>query len=615
MNRNNNPLTRRHFLKGMAAMGLLTGIESLAPAYAAQYGGLPGAAGAGEDGQALDLRIQKTALRIGGREARAVTINGSIPGPLIRLREGQNAVLRVINELQEDTSIHWHGLILPAAMDGVPGVSFAGIKPGETFTYQFPVVQSGTYWYHSHSGMQEQLGHFGPMIIDPIEPEPFSYDREYVVMLSDWTFENPHHVLAKLKKQSDYYNFQQRTVGDFFRDVKKNGWDATVAERLMWARMRMSPTDLADVTGYTYTYLMNGLAPESNWTGLFRPGERVRLRFINAASMTYFDVRIPGLKMTVVQVDGQNVQPVTVDEFRTAVAETYDVIVEPGEERAYTIFAETMDRSGYARGTLTAREGLAAPLPERRPRHLLTMADMGMGDMQHDMPGMQMDGMEHDMSGMDMEGMDMSGMDMEGMDMEGMEHDMSGMDMSGMGGVTKHGPDTHGPGNSMIAETSRSRLHEPGAGLGKDGRRVLVYTDLRSVKPMYDKRAPRREIELHLTGNMERYMWSFDGKKYSEAREPIAFRYGERLRLVLVNDTMMDHPIHLHGMWMELENGAGEYLPRKHTISVKPSERLSLLITADALGNWAFHCHLLIHMDLGMFRVVSVSGNGMGEHA
>ncbi|MDO9371858.1 MAG: copper resistance system multicopper oxidase [Gammaproteobacteria bacterium] len=587
-------LTRRRFLKGMAAMGLLTGLDGLAPVYAAQYGGLRRDMSAG-DSKALDLRIQRTALRISEREAHAVTVNGSIPGPLVRLREGQNAMLRVTNELDEDSSIHWHGLILPAAMDGVPGVSFAGIKPGETFTYQFPVTQSGTYWYHSHSGMQEQLGHFGPMIIDPLEPEPFSYDREYVVMLSDWTFENPHHVMAKLKKQSDYYNFQQRTVGDFFRDVKKNGWDATMAERLMWAQMRMSPTDFADVSGYTYTYLMNGLAPGSNWTGMFRPGERVRLRFINAASMTYFDVRIPGLKMTVVQVDGQNVQPVTVDEFRTGVAETYDVIVEPKEDRAYTIFAETTDRSGYARGTLTARAGLTAPIPERRPRPLRTMADMGMGDMQHDMPDMKMDGM----------------------DMGGMQHDMPDMEMSDMdmGGVTKHGPDTHGPGNSMIAETSRSRLHEPGSGLENTGTRVLVYTDLRNVNPMYDKRPPGREIELHLTGNMERYMWSFDGKRYSEAKGPIAFEYGERLRLILVNDTMMDHPIHLHGMWMELENGAGDYLPRKHTISVKPGERLSLLITADALGNWAFHCHLLFHMDMGMFRVVSVSRHGMGDHS
>lgn len=651
MSRNVPRFTRRDFLKGMAAVGLLGGMESLAPAYAAQYGGLPRA---GDRNAAMDLRIQRTALPIGAREAHAVTINGSIPGPLVRLREGQNAVLRVINELDEDTSIHWHGLLLPAGMDGVPGVSFAGIKPGETFTYQFPVKQSGTYWYHSHSGMQEQLGHFGPIIFDPLEPEPFAYDREYVVMLSDWTFENPHHVLAKLKKQSDYYNFQQRTVGDFFRDVEKNGWDAATAERLMWAQMRMSPTDILDVTGYTYTYLVNGLAPESNWTGLFRPGERVRLRFINSSAMTYFDVRIPGLTMTVVQADGQNVQPVSVDEFRIGVAETYDVIVQPKEERAYTVFAESMDRSGYARGTLSARAGLSAPIPERRPRPLRTMADMGMGDMQHDMPGMKMDGMEgmqhdmssmnmgdmpgmqHDMSGMDMKGMDMSGggamqhdmssmkgMDMGGMDMSGMagmQHDMpsmnmQGMNMSAMGGAVKHGPDTHGPGNSMIAEMPRSRLHEPGTGLENTGTRVLVYTDLKSVKPMEDKRAPGRDIELHLTGNMERFMWSFDGKTYSEVKTPIAFHYGERLRLIMVNDTMMEHPIHLHGMFMELENGAGEYLPRKHTINVKPGERLALRITADAPGDWAFHCHLLLHMEMGMFRVVSVSQPGAGEHA
>ena len=641
MNSKTELFTRRDFLKSVAAVGLLTGLDRLAPAYAAEYVGLRKAMAAGEVGQAIDLRIQRTAIRIGDQEAKAVTINGSIPGPLVRLREGQNAILRVANQLDEDTSVHWHGIILPAEMDGVPGVSFAGIKPGQTFTYQFPVKQSGTYWYHSHSGMQEQLGHYGPIIIDPAEPEPFSYDREYVVMLSDWTFENPHHVLAKLKKQSNYYNFQQQTVGDFFRDVSKNGWDATMAERLMWARMRMSPTDLADVSGYTYTYLMNGLAPASNWSGLFRPGERVRLRFINGASMSNFDVRIPGLKMTVVQADGQNVQPVAVEEFRIGVAETYDVIVEPKEERAYTVFAESMDRSGYARGTLTAREGLTAPIPERRPRPLRTMADMGMGDMQHDMPGMDMGtmqhgssggAMQHDMSGMKMNGMegmqpDMSDVNMEGMDMSdggAMQHDMSnmkgmdmsGMDMSGKGAaVTKHGPDTHGPGNSMVAEMPRSRLHEPGTGLENTGTRVLVYTDLRSVKPMEDKRAPGREIELHLTGNMERFMWSFDGKTYSEANAPIAFHYGERLRLIMINDTMMDHPIHLHGMFMELENGGGDYLPRKHTINVKPGERLSLLITADAPGNWAFHCHLLLHMEMGMFRVVSVSQPNKGEHA
>jgi CopA family copper-resistance protein len=412
-------------------------------------------------------------------------------------------------------------------------------------------------------------------------------------MLSDWTFEDPHRVMAKLKKQSDYYNFQERTVGDLFRDAAEKGWDATLADRREWGRMRMSPTDFSDVTGYTYTYLMNGLAPGSNWTGLFRPGERVRLRFINAAAMTYFDVRIPGLKMTVVQVDGQNVQPVTVDEFRTGVAETYDVIVEPQEDRAYTVFAETIDRSGYARGTLTAREGLTAPLPERRPRPLRTMADMGMGG--------------HDMQGMTMDGMDMSGgagtqHDMSGMAAGGMQHDMPGMKMDGMGDPKLRAPGSPMPGN---------RMHEPGSGLENTGTRVLVYNDLRSVTPMHDTRPPGREIELHLTGNMERYIWSFDGKKYSESKAPIAFQYGERLRLILVNDTMMDHPIHLHGMWMELENGIGGYLPRKHTISVKPGESVSALITADALGNWAFHCHLLFHMDTGMFRVVSVSQHAL----
>jgi len=671
MNSKTTRLSRRHFLKGMAAMGLLTGLERFAPAYAAEYGGLPQSTA----DAAIDLLIQRTTLRIGDQEAKAVTINGSIPGPLVRLREGQTAVMRVTNQLQVDTSIHWHGIILPPAMDGVPGVSFAGIKPGETFTYKFPVTQSGTYWYHSHSGMQEQLGHYGPIIIDPIEPEPFSYDREYVVMLSDWTFEDPHNVMAKLKKQSDYYNFQERTVGDLFRDAAEKGWDATLADRAQWGRMRMSPTDFSDVTGYTYTYLMNGLAPGSNWTGLFRPGERVRLRFINAAAMTYFDVRIPGLKMTVVQVDGQNVKPVTVDEFRTGVAETYDVIVEPQEERAYTVFAETIDRSGYARGTLTAREGLTAAIPAPRPRPLRTMADMGMG---HDMSGMKMDGMDmsgnagmqHDMSGMKMDGMDMSGSDpmkhdmggmqhdvsdmnmdmdmsadggmkhdmsgggamkpdmsgmkMDGMDMSGsdtMPHDMSGMnhdmgDMSMSGGDMQNGMAGMAMGGAKLRAAGvpmpGNRMQEPGSGLENTGSRVLVYNDLRSVTPVRDKRQPGREVEIHLTGNMERYIWSFDGKKYSESKAPIAFEYGERLRLILVNDTMMDHPIHLHGMWMELENGDADYLPRKHTISVKPGESVSALITADALGNWAFHCHLLFHMDAGMFRVVSVSKHTMG---
>ena len=567
---------RRRFLQASAAAGLLAGLESLLPAWAAPAAGLRRSGAMAGGPVELDLEVRRTRLSIGGRAASAVTVNGTLPGPLVRLREGQDAVLRVTNALDEDTSLHWHGLILPTAMDGVPGVSYAGIRPGETFVYRFPVRQNGTYWYHSHTGLQEQLGHFGPLIIDPAGPDPVHYDREHVVMLSDWTFEDPYRILARLKKMSDYYNFQKRTVGDFFHDVTEYGWRATLAERLAWARMRMSPTDFADITGYTYTYLMNGQAPQSNWTGLFRPGEKVRLRFINAATMTYFDVRIPGLKMTVVQADGQNVQPVTVDEFRIAVAETYDVIVEPEEDRAYTLFAEAMDRSGYARGTLAPRAGMSAPLPRRRPRPLRSMADMGMAR----------------------DGAGMAGMAMPA---------RAGDELPPAGRIRpRHGPDHHGPGNAMVAEFPRSRLHEPGSGLENTGTRVLVYTDLRSLEQRSGQ-PPGREVELHLTGVMDRYMWSFDGRKYSEVDGPVRFRYGERLRLVLVNDTLMDHPIHLHGMWMELENGSGDHRPRKHTISLKPAERVSLLVDADAPGDWAFHCHLLYHMDMGMFRVVSVS--------
>ena len=572
-----NSFTRRHFLKSTGAMGLLAGLESLVPAYAAQVSGLGRRAG----GQAIDLQVHSATLQIADKAASAITVNGTIPGPLVRLQEGTATTMRVTNQLAEDTSIHWHGMILPEAMDGVPGVSYAGIKPGETFTYHFPVNQSGTYWYHSHSGLQEQQGHYGPLIIDPLEPEPFAYDREYVVMLSDWTFEDPYKVLAKLKKMSGYYNFQELTVADFFHDVSDNGWAATVRDRLTWARMRMSPTDFSDISAYTYTYLMNGMAPVSNWTGLFRPGEKIRLRFINAATMTYFDVRIPGLKMTVVQADGQNIQPVPIDEFRIAVAETYDVIVEPEDDRAYTVFAESLDRSGFARGTLAPREGMTAPLPRPRPKPLRTMAAMGMVGMnmssEAKIPGMAMP-------------------------------IPRGGALPAAGRIqTMHGPDHHGAGYASVAEKPRNRLSDPGAGLENTGTKVLVYSDLRSLERRQNNRPADREIELHLTGVMDRYMWTFDGKKYSEVDGPIPFYYGERLRLTMVNDTLMEHPIHLHGMWMELENGGEEFRPRKHTISLKPAEKLSALITVDAPGDWAFHCHLLYHMDMGMFRVVSVS--------
>ena len=613
---NLNLISRRLLLKRAAALGLLAAVERLAPAYA-----LTSATNAGSQtplsGEIIDLTISEQLFRLDGRTGTAMTINGTIPGSVIRLKEGQQATLRVTNRLEESTSIHWHGLLLPPNMDGVPGVSFAGIEPGTTFTYRFPVKQSGTYWFHSHSGGQELLGMYAPMIIDPIEPEPFRYDRDYVVMLSDWSFESPEALFSNLKKQGGYYNYQKRAAGEFLTDVGRMGLWPAIQTYLMWDQMRMDPTDFADITGYTYTYLMNGISPAGNWTGLFRPGERVRLRFINAAGMTFYDVRIPGLTMTVVQADGQNVQPVVVDEFRMGPAETYDVIVEPVEDGAYTIFAETMDRSGYARGTLATRAGLQGEIPARRPRPLRTMEDMGMS-----MEGMDMGGMKAPHGGMTMPKMEPPG-DIQKVkpsdDSSSTEHrqhgsgtpsmDVDDQDRSTIPGAepVKHGPDTHGTGNQAVAEYSQNRSGIPGRGLEDSDRRVLLYTDLKSLAPYPDQREPEREIELHLTGHMERYMWSFDGKKYSEAQEPIRFHYGERVRLTFVNDTMMEHPLHLHGMWMHLENGAGAYLPRKHTVIVKPAERVSVAISADAPGRWAFHCHLLLHMEAGMFRVVEVS--------
>jgi CopA family copper-resistance protein len=589
--------SRRELLRLLAAGGMLTGAQTWLPVCARPLVNAAVGKNARRGPVTMELALRRETVDIAGARAAATTINHSVPGPLIELYEGEEALLRVTNHLDEDASIHWHGILLPFPMDGVPGVVFPGIRPGETFEAHFRVRQSGTYWYHSHSGLQEQTGVYGPLIIHPQDAEPFAYDRDYVVMLSDWTFEDPRTVLARLKKMSDYYNFHRRTVGDFFQDVGRNGLAATVRDRLAWGNMRMSPTDIADVTGYTYHYLMNGLDAAGNWTGLFRPGERVRLRFINGSAMTYFNVRIPGLPMTVVQADGQNVQPVETDELQIAVAETFDVIVQPPADAAYTIMAEAMDRSGYARGTLAPRAAMSAAVPALRKPPRRTMIDMGMA-----MGGMAVDTMGQTPQ-------------TQGAMAHG-EHAMSAMESGGMGTmqmaaagpvVARHGPDDHGPGNIGIAEVERNRLGEPGTGLEHTGHRVLTYAQLRAVSPVTDKREPFRTIELHLTGNMERYMWSFDGKKFSEVTEPVHFPYGERIRLVLVNDTMMEHPIHLHGMFMELENGQGGHLPRKHTISVKPAERVSLLITADEPGRWAFHCHFLYHMMLGMFRVVEVS--------
>jgi len=608
--------SRRNFIKGIAAASVAGGLGMKTfNAFSAVSLVQPHML----TGNDFDLFIAETPLNITGNIRYAKTINSGVPRPLLRWKEGDTVTLRVKNRLKETTSIHWHGIILPANMDGVPGLSFHGIEPDDTYVYSFRVRQNGTYWYHSHSGLQEQEGVYGPIIIDPAEPEPFKYDREHVVMLTDWSDENASAILAKLKKQSDYYNFAKPAAGDFFRDARDKGLGNTLADRKMWAEMKMNPTDLADVSGATYTYLMNGQGPGKNWTGLFRKGEKIRLRFINGSAMTYFDVRIPGVKMTVVAADGQYVTPVSVDEFRIAVAETYDVIVEPVQD-ACTIFAQSMDRSGYARGTLAIREGMTAPVPSTDPRPWLTMDDMGMGGMDHGSMG----GMDHgQMQGMDggsMQSMDGSAVEsapagsMAGMDhssMAGMDHgSMAGMDhgsMAGMGDMQKHpASETNNPLVDMQAMMPTSKLSDPGIGLRNNGRRVLTYADLKSTFDDPDGREPSRTIELHLTGHMEKFAWSFNGIKFSDA-EPVTLRYGERVRIVLVNDTMMTHPIHLHGMWSDLEDEEGNFLVRKHTIDMPPGTRRSYRVTADALGRWAYHCHLLFHMETGMFREVRVN--------
>jgi FtsP/CotA-like multicopper oxidase with cupredoxin domain len=543
-------LSRRRFVQGMAGSAVL-----LASRRALPFGAIESDPSV-LTGPDFDLTIGEVTVDYTGRNRTAVAVNGQVPGPLLRMRQGDAVTIRVTNHLPVRTSIHWHGLIVPADMDGVPGLSFAGIDPGRTFVYRFRVNQSGTYWYHSHSRFQEQTGLYGPMVIEPAGGERHGSDREYIVLLSDWSDADPEWLYATLKRQSDYFNFGKRTVGDFFADVRAHGLKETMADRSMWGQMRMDPTDLADVGGATYTYLTNGVTPAGNWTALFKRGERIRLRFINGSSMSFFDVRIPGVKLTVVAADGQDVEPVTVDEFRIGAAEVVDVIVSPSAEQAYTIFAQSMDRSGYARGTLAPRPGMTAEVPPLDPRVRLTMEDMGMG---------------HNMAGM---------------------HHVDSVQF--------------GPTVDMLAPHTAPRLDDPGPGLRSNGRRVLTYADLHTLGGAIDHRAPGRDIELHLTGHMERFIWSFNGQKFSEA-EPLRFAFGERLRIVLVNDSMMTHPIHLHGMWSEVETDDGAFLVRKHTVSVQPAQRLSYLVTADALGRWAYHCHLLYHMEAGMFREVVVT--------
>jgi CopA family copper-resistance protein len=593
------PLDRRQLLRSALALGGGATALALLPGWARSatpgFSTLPTLSG--ED---IRLTIDHAALKVDGRAGHAIAINGTVPGPLIRLKEGQIVRLHVTNNLPEETSIHWHGLLVPFQMDGVPGVSFPGIKPGQTFVYEFPVIQSGTYWYHSHSGLQEQEGHYAPIVIDPKGADPVTYNREHVLVLSDYSFMHPHTIFQRLKGQGGVFNFQKQTVAGLLA-----GKDQTLAERIEWAKMRMDPTDISDVTGAAYKFLINGHGADDNWTGLFTPGERVRLRFVNAAAQTIFNVRIPGLKLTVVASDGQNVRPVEVDEFQIGNAETYDVIVQPTADQAYTIVSEAVDRSGLGRATLAPRPGMGAAVPALRERPQATMKDMGMDHS-------SMGGMGAATGAADRAAMGhaapaagsppgMAPPRKRGSDAMG---DMGGMQMSMMDPL--NAPQVKlGPGVQMIAPMTSDRTGEPGQGLESVGHRVLVYKDLVSLEPNPDTRPPSREMEIRLTGNMERFIWGFDGRKFSEKPAPYTLRAGERVRVTLVNDTMMTHPIHLHGHFFELVHGPVGHMPRKHTVNVQPGGKVTFDVTGEA-GDWAFHCHMLYHMHAGMFQVFAV---------
>ncbi|ATB60054.1 Copper resistance protein A precursor [Xanthomonas citri pv. fuscans] len=576
-------LSRRRFVQGLALGGIAASGLWRNDARAAAQANTPVLRGSSQS-----LQIGRLPVNFTGRPRSAITVNQSLPAPTLRWREGDTVSVRVRNALTDQpTSVHWHGLLLPANMDGVPGMSFDGIAPGQEYHYRFALRQSGTYWYHSHSMFQEQSGLYGAIVIDPLTPPPYRHDREHLVLLSDWTDLDPAALFRRLKQMPSHDNYAQRTVGDFLRDARDDGLRATLADRGMWGRMRMTPTDLSDVNANTYTYLLNGVAPAGNWTGLFKPGEKVLLRFINGSSMTYFNIRIPGLRMTVVAADGQYVHPVSVDELRIAAAETFDVIVEPLGQDAFTLFAQDMGRTGFACGTLAVQHGLQAPIPALDPRAILTMQDMGHGDgMDHALPAM------HGAPGM--------------LAAHGM-HTMHSHDDAKAHDKAPHhsASETGNPLIDMRSNATAPRLDDPGVGLRDNGRRVLCYADLHSVFDDPDGREPGRDIELHLTGHMEKFAWSFDGIAFASA-QPLRLQYGERLRIVLVNDTMMQHPIHLHGMWSDLEDAHGNFQVRKHTIDMPPGTRRTYRVRADALGRWAYHCHLLYHMEAGMMREVRV---------
>lgn len=600
--------SRRRSLHALVGLGGLVVLpHGLAQVRAVELGAVPVS-------RSYDLTVAETALNVTGRPAVGITINGTMPGPVLRFREGDEVVVRVTNRLREITGIHWHGLLVPNDQDGVPGVTYPGIRPGETFTYRFKLRQSGTYWYHSHAALQEAAGYFAPLIIDPARPDPFQYDREYIVMISDWNDTPPAQVLANLKKVDGYYNYRRITTPQFLAQLRAapdaKARDALRSERREWAKMRMDPSDFSD-GGNEWSFLLQGKRPDENWTGLFKPGERVRLRVINASPLNMYDVRIPGLPMTVVQADGQNVRPVEVDEFRIGNGETYDVILQPKEARAYTIFAPTIARIGYARGTLAPELGMSAPVPAMGPTPVRTMADMGMAGMDMGggsaaMPGMDI-GKTPDAGGhagmampapakpqtpmVAMPGMDTKPSDPHaGMDMPASP--AAGADMAGMPGMAAR-PEG---GQTAIAKVQADA----------DGLRRLKYAHLRALVRNADSRAPEKEVLVRLTGDMARYFWTINGKKLSQSH-PFEVGLGERVRIKMVNETMMEHPMHLHGVFMELVNGNGQYAPRKHTIIVPPAQTVELDATYEDEGTWAFHCHLFYHAATGMMRLVKVA--------
>ena len=594
---------RRRFVQGLIAGGVLAAFPSVLHAASSLVAGTITGTVPELSGKVIDLVIDESPVNFTGVVRMATTINGSIPAPTLRLKEGDDVTIRVTNKLSVPSSIHWHGIILPYQMDGVPGISFKGIMPGETFVYKFKLQQSGTYWYHSHSGFQEMTGMYGALIIEPREKDIISADNEHVIQLSDWTDDDPMDLFRKLKVQSDVFNFNQPTVPEFFDDISNSSVSNALQRREMWNKMRMNPTDLADLSASAMTFLMNGSTPMSNWRGMFKAGEKVRLRFINGSSNTFFDVRIPELKLTVVQADGQNVEPVTVDEFRFGPGETYDVIVEPKND-AYTIFAQSMDRSGYAKGTLSSSPNIDAPVPALDPVEWLTMTDM-MGNMTHGGEHSAMAGMAG-MSGMNSKEMDHSAMDHGPMAMDHSKHGMSENPLAVASSKVRHAKTEYGASVDMRVDMPRTNLDDPGIGLRKNGRRVLTLADLHSLEGITNQKEPEAEIELHLTGNMERYSWSFDGLEFGKST-PVHMKHNQRLRVILQNDTMMTHPMHLHGMWSDLENEQGDVQVRRHTIPVQPAQRISFLTTPHDVGRWAWHCHLLFHMDAGMFREVVVS--------